>query len=167
MKANSLVFENQLTQKIVDFIQSIGIEVRKETISEKTFLPGILINKGAMIIDEERLLYEGDLLHEAGHIATLTPEKRVEVYNDVSKNPGDEMATLAWSYAAGRFLDIDPRIIFHDNGYKGESKWLAEHFSTGGDIGVSLLDWMELTISKNMAKEEDEIFPIMKKWIRE
>lgn len=35
MKANSLVFENQLTQKIVDFIQSIGIEVRKETISEK------------------------------------------------------------------------------------------------------------------------------------
>lgn len=167
MKANSLVFENQLTQKIVDFIQSIGIEVRKETISEKTFLPGILINKGAMIIDEERLLYEGDLLHEAGHIATLTPEKRVEVYNDVSKNPGDEMATLAWSYAAGRFLDIDPRIIFHDNGYKGESKWLAEHFSTGGDIGVPLLDWMELTISKNMAKEEDESFPIMKKWIRE
>lgn len=167
MKANSLVFENQLTQKIVDFIQSIGIEVRKETISEKTFLPGILINKGAMIIDEERLLYEGDLLHEAGHIATLTPEKRVEVYNDVSKNPGDEMATLAWSYAAGRFLDIDPRIIFHDNGYKGESKWLAEHFSTSGDIGVPLLDWMELTISKNMAKEEDEIFPIMKKWIRE
>lgn len=167
MKANSLVFENQLTQKIVDFIQSIGIEVRKETISEKTFLPGILINKGAMIIDEERLLYEGDLLHEAGHIATLTPEKRVEVYNDVSKNPGDEMATLAWSYAAGRFLDIDPRIIFHDNGYKGESKWLAEHFSTGGDIGVPLLDWMELTISKNMAKEEDETFPIMKKWIRE
>lgn len=167
MKANSLVFENQLTQKIVDFIQSIGIEVRKETISEKTFLPGILINKGAMIIDEERLLYEGDLLHEAGHIATLTPEKRVEVYNDVSKNPGDEMATLAWSYAAGRFLDIDPRIIFHDNGYKGESKWLAEHFSTGGDMGVPLLDWMELTISKNMAKEEDETFPIMKKWIRE
>ncbi|MGP2657264.1 hypothetical protein ACOJTA_09500 [Malaciobacter sp. WC5094] len=167
MKANSLVFENQLTQKIVDFIQSIGIEVRKETISEKTFLPGVLINKGAMIIDEERLLYEGDLLHEAGHIATLTPEKRVEVYNDVSKNPGDEMATLAWSYAAGRFLDIDPRIIFHDNGYKGESKWLAEHYSTGGDIGVPLLDWMELTISKNMAKEEDETFPIMKKWIRE
>ncbi len=81
MKVNSLVFENQFTQKIVDFIQSIGIEVRKETISEKTFLPGILINKGVMIIEEERLLYEGDLLHEVGHIATLTPEKRVEVYN--------------------------------------------------------------------------------------
>jgi hypothetical protein len=167
MEISNLVFENQLTQKIVVFIQDIGIEVKKQSIDEDTFLPAILLDKGTLVVDEKKLLYKGDLLHEAGYIATLTPQKRVEVYNDVSKNPGDEIATLAWSYAASKYLDIEPQIVFHDKGYKGEYKWLTEHFSTGGDIGVPLLDWMELTISKNMANEGDEIFPIMKKWIRE
>lgn len=162
-----VVFDDRTTQKIIDFIQDIGIEVKRELIDEETFLPGILIDKGVMIVDEKKLLYKGDLLHEAGHIATLTPEKRVKVYNDVSKNAGDEMATLAWSYAAAEYLDIDLRIIFHDKGYKGDASWLAEHFSFGGDMGVPLLDWMELCISKNTAKDGDNIFPRMKKWIRE
>ncbi len=167
MDANRVVFKNPLTQKIVDFINDIGIEVKKESLDEDTFLPGILIDKGVMIVDEEKLLYEGDLIHEAGHIATLTPKIRAEVYNDVSKNPGDELATHAWSYAASIYLDIDPRIVFHDKGYKGESQWLVDHFSTGGDMGVSLLHWMELSTLKNMAKEEDKCFPYMKKWIRQ
>ena len=124
-------FENQFTQKIVD----IGIEVKKEIIEESTFLPAILIDKGELIIDEEKLLYEGDILHEAGHIATLEPKKRIEVYNDVSKIPGDELVTLAWPYAAATYLKIDPEIVFHDKGYKGDSRWLVEHFSTGGDMG--------------------------------
>lgn len=164
MHSKNIEFKNPLIQKMVDFILNIGIEVKNQSIDEDTFLPGILINKGVMIIDEEKLLYEGDLLHEAGHIATLIPQKRVEVYNDVSKNKGDEMATLAWSYAAANYLDIDPQIVFHNKGYKGEASWLAEHFSTGGNIGVPLLVWMELTDSEDT---KEIVFPNMKKWIRE
>lgn len=160
-------FEDDTTQKIVEFILSIGIPVELEKIEEDTFLPGILIKNGGIYIDKEMLKYPGDLLHEAGHLATLEPKKRVEVYNDVSKNPGDEIVTLAWSYAASNHLNLDPRIVFHENGYKGDSKWLAEHFSSGGDMGVPLLDWMELSVCKNMAKEGEEVFPNMKKWIRE
>lgn len=167
MEVNNLVFKNPLTQKIVDFIQDIGIEVKKSSIDEETFLPGILIDKGMIVVDEQKLLYEGDLLHEAGHVATLEPQKRVKVYNDVSKNKGDEIATLAWSYAAANYLNIDAKIVFHDNGYKGDGSWLAEHFSEGGDMGVPLLDWMELSTSQNMAKDGEKIFPYMKKWIRE
>lgn len=92
--SNNIVFENSLTQKIVDFIQDIGIEVQKNSINEETFLPGILIDKG-------------------------------------------------------------------------EASWLAEHFSSGGDMGVALLDWMGLSTSRNMAKGDEKIFSHMKKWIRE
>ncbi len=160
-------FEDKTTKKIVDFILSIGIPVNIEKIEEDTFLPGILIKNGAIYIDKEKLKYPGDLLHEAGHLATSTPKKRACVYNDVSKNPGDEIATLAWSYAAANYLELDARVVFHDNGYKRDSKWLAEHFSTGGDMGVPLLDWMELTIYKSKPNDSNNIFPKMKRWLRE
>jgi len=167
MDSKNIVFDKADTQKIIAFIENIGIEVKKSSIDEEIFLPGILIDKGVIIIDKDKLLYEGDLLHEAGHIATLEPQKRVKVYNDVSKNKGDEIATLAWSYAAAYYLKIDPKIVFHDKGYKGESSWLAEHYSTSGDIGVPLLDWMQLTSMSCRSKQGDIIFPNMKKWIRE
>lgn len=160
-------FDDRTTQKIVEFILSIGIDVEIEKIDEDTFLPGILIKSGAIYIDKEKLKYPGDLLHEAGHLATLTPKKRASVYNDVSKNPGDEIVTLAWSYAAAYYLEIEPNVVFHDGGYKGEAKWLAEHYSSGGDMGVPLLDWMELSTVNHRAKDGDMVFPYMKKWLRE
>ncbi len=160
-------FEDKTTKKIVDFILSIGIPVSIEKIEEDTFLPGILIKNGAIYIDKEKLKYPGDLLHEAGHLATLTPKKRACVYNDVSKNSGDELVTLAWSYAAVNYLNIDPKVVFHDDGYKGNAKWLAEHYITGGEMGVPLLNWMGLSVDKNSANDFDKVFPKMKKWIRE
>jgi hypothetical protein len=161
-------FEDKTTQKIVDFIISIGIPVEFETIEEDTFLPGILIKNGAIYIDTQKIKYPGDLLHEAGHLATLLPKKRAEVYNDVSKNAGDEMATIAWSYAAAKYLDIDLRILFHDHGYKGDSKWLREHYSSGGERAVPLLQWMGFTSDKTFAVQKGiEPFPYMQRWIRE
>lgn len=158
----------ELINILIDFISSIGIKVIKKEIDEDTFLPGILIDKGSLIIDEQKLLYPGDLLHEAGHIATLTSQKREVAYNDISKNPGDEIATLAWSYAALKYLGVDASLIFHSNGYKGDSIWLIEHFESEGDMGVPLLEWMGLTYSKKSANEFDKkSFPIMQKWIRE
>ncbi len=160
-------FNNQVTQKIVDFIIEIGISVHKELINEKTFLPGILVKNGGLAVDEDKLCFPGDLLHEAGHLATLLPEKRATVYNDVSKNAGDEIVTLAWSYAAAVYLDINPYIVFHDNGYKGDSKWLVEHYKGGGELGIPLVEWMNLSYSKERAKQENEKpFPIMKQWLR-
>ncbi|MGB7019857.1 MAG: hypothetical protein WBD80_11725, partial [Xanthobacteraceae bacterium] len=50
-------------------MRSIGIEVRAATLIEPTFLPGLDIRHGAILADEARLTYPGDILHEAGHIA--------------------------------------------------------------------------------------------------
>lgn len=166
-KMSDLSFNDNSTQKMVDFINTIGIPIYKETINEETFLPGILIKNGGIYIDESQMKYPGDLLHEAGHLATLLPDKRAIVYNDVSKNAGDEIATLAWSYAAATYLNIDPNILFHAHGYKGDSKWLVEHFSSGGEMGVPLVEWMNLTYSRERAKQENrEPFPVMKQWLR-
>jgi len=168
MKMNDLNFNDKVTQKIVDFILQIGLPVFKETIKEETFLPGVLVRNGGLAIDEERLLYPGDLLHEAGHLATLTPQKRVEVYNDVSKNAGDELVTLAWSYAAAKYLNLELNILFHDNGYKGDSSWLVEHYRNGGEMGLPLLEWMGLSYGyKRAEKEKVQSFPAMQKWLRD
>ena len=97
-------FEDKTTKKIVDFILSIGIPVSIEKIEEDTFLPGILIKNGAIYIDKEKLKYPGDLLHEAGHLATLTPKKRACVYNDVSKNSRITSYNVCYTKLLRKFL---------------------------------------------------------------
>lgn len=160
--------ERETVRSMIGFIREIGIPVWNEPIEEETFLPGILVKNGGLAVDEEKLLYPGDLLHEAGHLATLTAEKRGRVYNDVSKKPGDEIATLAWSYAAAVHLRIDPDVVFHGNGYKGEAPALVDHYTKGGDMGVPLLQWYGLTRSAHQAGENGEPpFPAMSRWLRE
>jgi len=62
-------FKNAVTRRIADFLADIGIKVASVSISRKTFLPGILVESGRILVDETQLTYPGDLLHEAGHLA--------------------------------------------------------------------------------------------------
>ena len=74
MSAETAIIISEQTaffQKAVDFIQSIGISVLFREIPEKSFLPGISIKAGEIIVDPEKLKYPGDILHEAGHIAVV------------------------------------------------------------------------------------------------
>jgi hypothetical protein len=77
-------FRDPVTQKIADFIVDIGLELVREPIDEETFLPGILIRNGAMVVDEGRLNYPGDLLHEAGHLALSPAEIRPTLSGEVA-----------------------------------------------------------------------------------
>ena len=92
------MFANPLTERMADFVRGIGIEVHAGTLPAGTFLPGVDIRHGTIVVDEERLSYPGDLLHEAGHVAVAPPEQRAAP--TLSPSEGDELATLAWSYAA-------------------------------------------------------------------
>ena len=102
------MFADPLTAKLADFVRGVGIEVRTATLDAPTFLPGITIRHGALLIDPPRLTYPGDVLHEAGHIAVSDPAERQQ--STLSPNDGDEFAAIAWSYASIRHLDIDPAI---------------------------------------------------------
>ena len=159
------MFANPLTERLAGFVRGIGIDVRAETLPDKTFLPGLDIRHGAILVDEERLLYPGDLLHEAGHIAVADPAERAQP--SLSPTPADEMTTLAWSYAAACHLGIAPDIVFHPHGYKGGGQSLIDAFTGGGSPGVPLLQLYGMTVERKFAAARGvEPFPHMLRWLR-
>ncbi len=162
------MFVNPLTRQITDFISGIGIPVQAGETPDHVILPGILIDKGVLVVDESKLKYPGDLLHEAGHLAVISSAQRNTLHYDVSKNAGDELAALAWSWAALMYLNLPPEVVFHPDGYKGQSDWLIDTFSNGGNIGVPLLQWMGLTSESGKALQPgSKAFPHMRRWLRE
>lgn len=162
----------QLLTQITEFIQSIGIPCSAGIVAEGSFLPGVDIVNGAIVYDAEKLLSPGDLLHEAGHIAVLKNEDRQlvtspNVSGDVDEGAA-EMAAIAWSWAALKHLDIEPEIVFHNDGYKGDAENLIENFSNGRHIGASLLQWMGMTTEqKNGDTSTESVYPVMQHWLRQ
>lgn len=155
-------FHNPLTYKIAGFLQDIGISIRAAKLDDTTFLPGISIKNGCLLVDEEKMTYPGDLLHEAGHLAVLAPEERQEASDDLEpdndmKQNSLELAAIAWSYAAAIYLDIDPKEVFHEEGYRGSSEAYIDNFRHKRYIGVPLLKWKGLTT--------DGDYPAMNRWI--
>lgn len=149
------------------FIRQKGIAVAEGVIEENTFFPGIKIMKGSLVIDRKKLQYPGDLLHEAGHIAVAPPEERSKLSDNVTVNrpgtEGEEMSVMLWTWAASIQLHIPAEIIFHPAGYKGDSQWIIEQYSSGNYVGLPLLIWMGMT----RHAEEPGGFPEMIKWVRE
>ncbi|MDN3670646.1 hypothetical protein QWY93_15085 [Echinicola jeungdonensis] len=151
------------TINILSFLNQIDIKVIETALKEDTFLPGIKIDKGRLLYDPDKLEHPGDLLHEAGHMALMTPKEAVLIEGNVAdfRPPGqdDEIGVQAWTFAAVLHLDLPPEVVFHDAGYHGESQWLMELFQSGKYPGLSLLAWMGLC--------EESKFPKMKRWVRE
>jgi hypothetical protein len=159
------MFADPLAERLVAFVRSIGIEVRAATVPEKTFLPGLDIRHGAILADEARLTYPGDILHEAGHLAVTDPAER----NAPTLTPsgGDELTSIAWSYAALRHLELDPAIVFHCDGYKGGAASIIENFTTGHYIGLPLLQLYGMAAEPRRAAELGvEPYPHMLRWLR-
>jgi len=159
------MFTDALTERLAAFVRHIGIEIRPAALPAPTFLPGLDIRHGAILLDESRLSYPGDVLHEAGHIAVAHPDERGQP--QLAPTPGDEMATLAWSFAAARHLGLALEVLFHPDGYKGGSSALIENFSAGCYVGVPLLQYYGMTLEPRQAAARGvEPFPHMLRWLR-
>jgi len=164
----TLPFSNPVTTRIVEFLLGIGLPVRAGVIAERTFLPGIKIEGGVLVIDEAQLTYPGDVLHEAGHLAVVPVARRGALHLHVGKDGGDEMMAIAWSYAAAVHLGLDPAVVFHDGGYRGGSQALIDNFSAGRYIGVPTLQWIGLTAEPKRASDMGvPPYPHMLKWLRD
>jgi len=164
----SAQLQDPLAIAIVAFLESIGLPVRVARISGRTFLPGITVQSGTLLVDEQQLLYPGDLLHEAGHLALLPPHARKEAGGEMEDELGLEIAAMAWSYAAALHVGIAPSILFHPDGYRGSSDSFVENFRAGRDVGVPLLEWAVLTAGKKTAKKLGiPAYPSMLRWLRE
>lgn len=152
--------KNELISKLSSFVQGKGIPVRMEPIEGDTQLPGITISGGTLVVDAARLEWPGDILHEAGHIAITPPSRRVSAGGNLTVTPAEEMAALAWSYAAAVNAEIDPAIVFHEGGYKKGGAQLLAQYASGlppGGPGVPMLQWYGMTTA----------FPRMNLWLRE
>ena len=157
------------TDRIIAFLNDIGIPVELKDLPEGTFLPGVRIEHGGLAVDTARLSYPGDLLHEAGHIAVMPPSRRPEAFADAGADMGEEIAAQAWSYAAAKACDVPPEVVFHQHGYKGASNWLKEHYEgEHAFAGLPLLAWFRLTDMPAADPEQipETPFPKMKAWLR-
>lgn len=128
----------------------------------QSFLPGLAIESGGLLVDAARLDYPGDLLHEAGHIAVAPPEARPGMSGSLDDVPGLDTSTLEWaaipwSYAAALEIGIEPALVFHDGGYHGHSAGLLTNFRMGVPIGVHLL------VDAGMTKPG--MYPRMLRWL--
>lgn len=170
MKTSTLEIGTILS-KCIPFLNSIGIATIFRKIDTASFLPGLLIENGNIIIDRETLLYPGDILHEAGHIAVVPGPERAQLNNQLvldSKNrETEEMMAIAWSYAACIHLELDPLIVFHDNGYSGTGENMVKNFGEGNYLGSESLQWCNMTCGPGNARTGEAVYPVMKKWLRD
>jgi hypothetical protein len=151
---------------VVGFLQKIGLTIRFAPLAADTFLPGVTLEPGGLIVDPERLLYPGDLLHEAGHLATMLPAQRATTGSNAGSDMGDEIAAQAWSYAAAVHLGLSPETVFHSAGYKGSAETLIQIYRDA-NVGVPLLQWMGLTLDTTRAAAVSiPPYPHMIRWLR-
>lgn len=157
-----------LVQSIVCFLESLGLRAEYAPVGENSFLPGVELIANGLRIDLQHLLYPGDLLHEAGHLAVMQPACRNSQKPTPTADGGEEMAAIAWSYAAAVHLGIPAEIVFHKHGYRGSSDALCSNFKEGRYLGVPLLQWMGLTTEPRLARSRsDLVFPKMQCWLRD
>lgn len=166
------MFENPLTRKIGEFLTRIGLEVRPRETPETSFLTGIYIENGKLFVEEAVLSFPGDLLHEAGHLA-VAPGSLRGLLSDEVELPGFDMdavesGAIAWSYAAALYLGLDPAVVFHSGGYKGNAEGLLMNFSLGVYLGVNILEDADMTLTGENARVRGvDPYPHMLKWLRD
>ncbi|MEP3654225.1 MAG: hypothetical protein ABJO36_04950 [Litorimonas sp.] len=151
---------SDILESCLIFFDEIGLATEHVEDISDCVVPGLSIKDGVLQICEDSLLYPGDLLHEAGHIAVVPKCDRATLNNETigerEYSEAEEMMAIAWSYAAALHLKLDPTTVFHDDGYKGGGSWIAEAFASGGNIGVPTLMWAGMT----------DQFPKMTHWMR-
>ena len=150
---------NTELDQIIAFLCAIGLSVREQELPENCVLPGISIDAGILLVDRKKLLYPGDLLHEAGHLAVVPGAERALLSVNVGDEGGMEMGAIAWSYAAAVAIGLPSEVVFHDAGYKGGAKHLRENFAAGRYLGVPILQWRGLT-DRHISR-----YPTMLKWL--
>lgn len=161
--AESAANRQDVLDRIFAFLREIGLRVELGIVPSTAFLPGIQMVREGLRVDPEALLYPGDLLHEAGHLAVMTPERRAEEFPN-SNEPAEEMGAMAWSYAAAVHVGVPPEVVFHENGYRGHGRILLQGFEAGNRIGLPFLWWIGLTTPD--LPGEPSIYPRMLRWLR-
>ncbi len=172
MTGGSPGFADPRTAAIAEFLRKIGIDVEACELPAGTFLPGVALERGRLLVDEARLAYPGDLLHEGGHAAVAPAAARPELSGS-AEVPGIDMdqlevAVVPWSYAAALAIGIPPAEVFHAGGYRGRSEGILATFAAGVYPGVHLLEAAGMTATGPRAEALGvPPYPHMIRWLRD
>lgn len=168
-QTTAFAYDEEMLNLIIGFLNETGIEVSEAELNNDCFLPGLFPKGCGMLLDRKKLKYPGDLLHEAGHIAVteahLRPLIGTPEMPEQWPRTGDELGAILWSYAAVCKLKIPAEVVFHPDGYKGDSEWLIKQFEDGNYIGLPLLIWMGFCFAEEGCSNSTA-FPTMQKWLR-
>ncbi len=157
---------------IVDFIAGIGLPIRETTLPDDTFLPGVELREGGILVDPARLQWPGDLLHEAGHLAVLPSQVR-HIAEEDQPNAADaahagETEAMAWAYAAALEIGIPVEVLVHDGGYHGRARDLLQMYAFGVYPGLRGLCDARLAAAPGFTPDCGEVrYPRMLKWLRD
>lgn len=163
--------------RIFEFIANVGLPIRESPLPGDTFLPGIRLREGGLIVDPDKLLWPSDLLHEAGHLAVLPAEIRAGAHDDLVdalqiEHAGEQEA-MAWAYAATVALGIPADVLIHPGGYKGRSAEILSMYAFGIYPGLRGLCALGLAASPGFASAEgiqpsaQPHYPQMLRWLRD
>jgi GNAT superfamily N-acetyltransferase len=155
---------DEIVCRVVTFLKEIGLAIEFGAITSGDFLPGIQTIPNGLRIDVDALLYPGDLLHEAGHLAVRMPRQRA-MEPLTNSDAAEEMGALAWSYAAALHLGISAEVVFHEHGYRGQASQLLHDYAHGRAVGLPYLWWIGMTTQPRAG--QPSIYPRMLRWLRE
>ena len=151
---------------IIAFLGTIGIPVVAGPVTADSVIPGLAVRGSVLVIDPATPVWPGDLLHEAGHIALTDPALRPSL-SAVSDDPGEEMAAIAWSWAAAVHLGLAAEVVFHAEGYRGGAASLAAEYRAGGMMGAPILAMYGMTAEPHRAAGQGiAAYPVMQRWLR-
>lgn len=150
-------------EKCIAFLNNIGIKTSFRALDDSSFLPGLEIENGNIIIDTNLLQHPGDVLHEAGHIAVVSQKDRTHLTANALINrknrEAEEVMAIAWSFAACMHLDIDPTYVFHETGYRGGSNDIIDSCNKNEYVGTLMLQ------SLGMGSKDSDIHQMIR-WLR-
>jgi len=157
--------------RIIRFLRCIGIVVCEKEVSEGTFLPGIAIENGELIVDRARNSWPGDLLHEAGHLAVLPLARRSNVSGDLHDSAlashAGEPEVTAWAYAALLEIGLPAEVLFHEGGYGGNSAGLRLTYGVGVYPGAAGLSAAGMAATPTEVRTGGaKAYPAMLRWLR-
>jgi hypothetical protein len=159
------MFRDALVRVITSFLGEVGIGTVAGSSLSPTLFPGLDIQHGAVLIDETRLEHPGDVLHEAGHLAVTEPRLRASFR--LQPTGGQELAAMAWSYAAAMHLQLAPEVVLYPSSYHGLGDELIEAFREGRYVGTPLLQAFGMTVEpRHAAGRQVRPFPHMIRWLR-
>jgi len=154
--------------RIIDFIRSIGIEIEEGVMHRRTLVPGIDVRRGGLLVEAARLCMPADLLHEAAHIALTPSSRRHLVDGTMDGTAAEEIAAIAWTWAAAVFLELHPDDVFHQDVISGNGPTLLENFREGRFVGVPMLQHLGLTVDERHASERGVApYPHVLRWLRD